>query len=166
MSNTIGKSGLGWASAPEGATHYKEGIFYYNWRGKWKYWDIVWYTSVCPSEYFEDAISKEEDLAAPIKTVSSVEDLEVGMFIRDRQGNIRVIVSDTPLAFCSTSNAIPYCSEVTDTFSNNCMAGWSYTYNGEYAPIVKESEADIKIKELEETIKLAQKQLEEYKGMK
>ena len=32
---------------------------------------------------------------------------------------------------------------------------WSYTYNGEYTPIVKETEAERKIKELEETIELS-----------
>lgn len=113
------------------------------------------------------------------KVVRGIEDFEIGMFLKDASGNI-VVVSRS----CgSIADKLFYtCVDMGETgVARNAAGGqyydrfthWSYTYDGEYTPIVKETEAERKIKELEETVKsatqtleLAQKQLQEYKEMK
>ena len=48
------------------------------------------------------------------------------------------------------------------------IISWSYTYDGEYIPIIKEpvpTPAQLKIKELKETIANASKQLQELEEM-
>lgn len=177
--NAIGNiSGANWVNAPEGATHVRSDnagwyrydcateLYLLSSRGE----DRSMYASV---EDFNSAggaklISKEEDLGMNTKEVSKqvscIEDLEVGMFFKTDMSHI-LITSEGFGKVCGlcvkSGMAATY---TTDGFT--CLRSWSYTYAGEYTPIVKETEAEIKIRELEATIALAQKQLQEYKGMK
>lgn len=178
MGNMIGViSKADWGKAPKGATHRaledsgvinkwlmntEDGICY--WGGdSW----ILYTFHHCGLQHLSKSVSKEEDLKMSIKVVKSVDDLEIGMFIKAPNSEVRVVtLLKTGEVFTAL---IDYdsCFAIwrSDEFSSIC-ASWSYTYDGEYTPIVKETEAEAKIKELEATIALAQKQLEEYKVMK
>lgn len=184
MSNMIGKiSKKDWSLAPADATHItKIGNFYKCEGEMWYVYDIGgehWGKSANNYLWLKDnLILKEEDLEMT-KVVGGIEDFEIGMFLKDASGNI-VVVSRS----CgSIADKLFYtCVDMGETgVARNAAGGqyydrfthWSYTYDGEYTPIVKETEAERKIKELEETVKsatqtleLAQKQLQEYKEMK
>lgn len=174
MSKMIGKiSGADWSEAPEGATHYKHSVFYRQHQGVWEYLYKTWWIKSSnnsnTNSWFKNAVSKDEDLQMNTKEVSkqvsSIEDLELGMFLRVDHGSSPYVICELTPNNISVVIVGSYPHTYNNTnFSN--YSSWSYTYNGEYTPIVKETEADIKIKELEATIELAQKQLQEYKGMK
>lgn len=175
MKSLIGKSGVDWSKAPEGTTHYKHSLFYRQHAGVWECHNDYWLKSSNIDSWFKDAVSKEEDLEMNKKEVSKqvscIEDLEVGMFIKGTNNIIRVIIAvvGNKIKTCTftMSAVILDTCRVNDYWDwREVVDAWSYTYSGEYTPIVKETEADIKIKELEATIGLAQKQLQEYKGMK
>jgi hypothetical protein len=188
MNKMVGKiSNKDWDKAPEGATHtfrhkyedahpqdgyykLKDGKIYY-WRTVGDWWDATTHSHLELAVY---CISKEEDLRMNVKTkvVKGVEDLELGLFLKDDSGNIVVVTRNCGkvsgksfYTCCNTGNGNVAQNGAGETFYNNFIS-WSYTYSGEYTPIVKETEAEKKIKELEATIALAQKQLEEYKEMK
>lgn len=175
MSNTIGKSGFDWKIAPNMATHKFKGNneYYKKINNKWYWWyysELSWKPSVLTTDldvsYY--CISKEEDLQMNVKTkvVKGVEDLETGMWVKSSIGKKCIVwrfnkdsticVTDISCDISQNHYQVPISS----------FTSWSYTYNGEYTPIVRETEAEKKIKELEATIALAQKQLEEYKDMK
>lgn len=176
MSKMIGRiSGRDWSEAPEGATHcrltpdYCGPIWYRSYEGL----PLSLYPSWSTGKY--EFISKEEDLGMGEKEVTkqvrSVDDLEVGMFIRwNSYPNHHYVVSKPKqIISFNTGEVYNYGKDSCWTDNNFYTSSWSYTYNGEYTPIVKdtvETEAGRKIKELEETIELAQKQLREYKEMK
>ena len=166
MSNMIGKSGVDWSECVD-ASYYKSGLFYKVIGGDWHYWggSVVWMPSSNCNSWFNDALSKEEDLQMNVKTkvVKGIEDLEVGMFLYNNINKYCVLgVTGGKV------DSIILTGSIHNTYNSSfdCFDLWSYTYNGEYTPIVKETEAEKKIKELEATIALAQKQLEEYKDMK
>lgn len=173
----IGKiSGIDWSTAPLGTTHafrkvtsicqwYKflnNKYHYYNWVGLWR--ESYNYYSWC----VENLISKEEDLGMNIKQVKSIADLEVGMFLKKANTEyIRLIIGVNVESFetvlINDSGTEWQWEELKDFIS------WSYTYNGDYTPIVKEvlpTPEQLKIKELEETIANASKQLQELKEIK
>lgn len=166
MSKIIGKSGVDWSKAPDGATHYKHNLFYRQHLSVWECHNDYWLKSSHVDSWFKDAVSKEEDLGMNSKKEDkTVADLDIGIFVKWPSSSCCYVFidKDTLLSF-ETGNKFHKSVGFTD--ESLAKAYWSYTYNGEYTPIVKESEADIKIKELEETIALAQKQLQEYKEMK
>lgn len=165
MSQTTGKSGVDWSEAPEGATHYKHRLFYRQHLGVWECHNDYWLKSSNVDSWFKDAVSKEEDLRMDKKEEKTVKDLDVGVFIKwDGSASPYVFIdTDTLLSF-STGDKFVRDEGFTDR--TLAQAFWSHTYSGEYTPIMKETEAERKIKELEDTIELAQKQLQEYKGMK
>ena len=182
MNKMIGKiSNKDWSGAPEGATHtfrhkyedahqqdgyykLKDGKIYY-WRTLGDWWDTTTHSHLELAVY---CVSKEEDLEMNTKEVakqvSCIEDLEVGMFFKTDMSHILITSKGfgKVCGLCVKSGM--GATYTTDGFT--CLRSWSYTYTGEYTPIVIVSEADIKIKELEATIALAQKQLQEYKEMK
>lgn len=187
--NMIGKiSKRNWSNAPDGATHtfrhkYENGFnqdgYYkvkdvntYYWRAIDCEWGITTHSQLEISKY---CVSKEEDLGMDkkeTKVVRGVEDLEIGLFLKDDSDNIVVVtrncgkVSGKPFyTCCNTGNTLIAQNGAGKEYYDK-FTSWSYTYDGEYTPIVKETEAERKIKELEATIELAQKQLQEYKGMK
>ncbi len=182
MSKMIGKSGVDWSKAPEGATYVRSDteayykinrdgdIFMVNHHGAVlsSFRSVEHLTSYCNCEL----ISKEEDLemTKEVKQVRSVEDLEVGMFVWS--GSYKYVVLEVNSNRFDVAN-VGSSGEVFRNQSFNWVESWSYTYNGEYTQVIKETEAERKIKELEETVKsatqtleLAQKQLQEYKEMK
>lgn len=187
MNKMIGKiSGADWSKAPEGATHYKskplnsEACWYKissdkatYWNNPYKEWDYSFDWAKQDKYTF---VSKEEDLEMGKKEVSKqvscIEDLEVGMFFKTDSHHHILITSKGTMSvhgWCVKSGM----SSTYTTEGFSYIQSWSYTYTGEYTPIVKETEAEIKIKELEDTIssanksiELAQKQLQEYKEMK
>lgn len=191
MGNMIGKvSKKDWSLAPKQATHYfpRDDSWYdasdlenvrflvFSRRGN-EHWgsSSCWYNA----SYQDKFISKEEDLGMDkkedkvvTKQVRGVDDLELGMFLKSETGNVVVVTQavgkDLHIEFFSCSNMANANvarngagREFYDKFNS-----WSYTYNGKYTPIVKETEAERKIKELEATIELAQKQLNELKEIK
>ena len=178
MSNMIGKkSGVDWSKAPESAQYYC--IKTKNW---YKYYDNDWYYALGldsserawgissnlryknlneglrSSE--NNLISKEGDLKVS-KTVSSIEDLEIGMFLKIRSYTYVIIAhygTNFTVAIVDRSNT-EYPMQTLDIFES-----WSYTYNGEYTPIVKEpveTEAQKKAKELQKVLDDAQKSITE-----
>lgn len=170
--NMIGKSGIDWSKAPKDATHYKvkpEGSlacwykarFY--WEDAYDRWDMSsdWSNTSGTFEF----IPKKEDLEMSkevTKQVSGIKDLEVGMFLRHKEPTMcYLVVSLKPFMVCAMSLG---CGVYSQSDLDNFKA-WSYTYNGEYTPIVQQSETDIKIKELEETITQASQQLQELKEL-
>lgn len=165
---------MDWSQAPEGATHYKDRLFYRQYLGVWEYHnDYAWFKSSNTDGWFKDAVSKEEDLEMnkEVKVVRSVDDLEVGMFIRwNSYMDYCYVVSKPKQIISFNTGGVFNCGEGGCWADDNFYtSSWSYIYNGEYTPIVKdtvETEAERKIKELEATIELAQKQLQEYKEMK
>lgn len=171
MNKMIGKiSNKDWSLAKDDATHVtKFGVFYkyeankcYVYGTSGEYWS----ESENGSRWLEDnLISKEEDLEMGKKEDKTVKDLGVGVFVRWHYSADPYVFldKDTLLSF---STGDKFLRDVGFTDKSLTEASWSYTFDGEYTPIVKETEADIKIKELEATIALAQKQLQEYKGMK
>ena len=166
MNKMIGvKSGVDWSKAPEGTTHYKHNLFYRQHAGVWECHNDYWLKSSNVDSWFNDAVSKEEDLGMDKKEVKSVSDLTVGMFVRTPYVRDPYLICDIHGDQVDTilidHDMFTYRNSPVTAFES-----WSYTYSGEYTPIVKETEAEIKIKELEATIALAQKQLQEYKGMK
>jgi len=188
MSNMIGKSGADWSKAPFGATHVREFLDgWYQVQGGNLF--VLYSDSTRTSSSFNDVedynssggcklISKEEDLGMDKKEVTkqvrSVDDLEVGMFLQGNNYKWVVLgVEDDSISLISPEDGDDTISYWPQTFIDdlsvfsNAFKAWSYTYNGEYTPIVKEiveTEAERKIKELEATIELAQKQLQEYRG--
>lgn len=183
MSNSIGlKSGKDWIKAPDGATHVRDdGVSWYKYeKGRLYYdpyfapfmgngWSVSGYANVESFNREDGAklISKEEDLGMnkETKVVKGIEDLEDGLFFRTDTGYTYVVLyGDGVEKQCW--NMYNCNSAVWGVTGFDKIISWSYTYNGEYIPIVKETEEERKIKELEATIELAQKQLQEYKRMK
>lgn len=175
----MSKNNIDWSKAPSDATHYKKQFFYKLKDGVWMYYEgegLGWNESSNNAVWFKSVVSKEEDLemTKETKVVRGVDDLEVGMFVKETNGTIRTIIAvvGSKIKTCTfmMSGVILDSCRVNDYYDwKEVVNSWSYTYNGEYAPIVKEvveTEAERKIKELEATIELAQKQLQEYKGMK
>ena len=181
MSKTTGKSGVDWSKAPEGATHYK--IFPKGqttlWYKEGMYWDSDnkkyypsqgWFTN----NYYK-FITKEEDLEMDEKEISCIEDLQTGMFVFMQDGYSAYVNIDDRgrigFLFTNQHSAVNYVMQSGFNgleYSPNkdfSITHWGYSLAGERYPVAT-SEADIKIKELEATIALAQKQLQEYKGMK
>ena len=184
MNKMIGKiSNKDWSGAPEGATHtfrhkyedahqqdgyykLKDGKIYY-WRTLGDWWDTTTHSHLELAVY---CVSKEEDLRMDKKEVSKqvscVEDLEVGMWLKSDIGQKCVVWhNNRDLTLNVVAVGIDF-AHIHHRAALNSFVSWSYTYNGEYTPIVKETEAEVKIRELEATIALAQKQLQEYKGIK
>jgi len=167
MGNMIGKSGINWANAPEGATHYINltSHFYKKFDGRWVCTadkGVMWTYSECSNEsILKWAISKKEDLEmGKIKVVKSIEDLEVGMFIiSSYEDKYLVLVKNSEAVHgIRLDNKVNF----TCTYEGyNLLKSWSYTYDGEYTPIIKESEEDKRIKELQNTIDKAQATLAE-----
>lgn len=178
MNKMIGKiSKKDWSVAPEGATHtfrqkyedarqqdgyykLKDGKIYY-WRTVGDWWDATTHSHLELAVY---CVSKEEDLGMDKKEVKSVSDLTVGMFLRTPYVRDPYLICDIHGDQIDTvlidHDMFTYRNSPVSAFES-----WSYTYNGEYTPIVKETEAEIKIKELEATIALAQQKLQDYKRM-
>jgi uncharacterized protein RhaS with RHS repeats len=94
------------------------------------------------------------------KIVSSIKDLEVGMFL-ESISNTYVVTSIQDGTF--TVVVLVNCNYHYDKQRLESFKSWSYTYNGEYTPIVKEDPKDLKIRELENTIAEATKQIQELK---
>jgi hypothetical protein len=113
----IGKSGADWSKAPFGATHVKEFLdgWYQVEEGNLF---ILYPDFIRASSSFNDVedyntragcklISKEEDLEMDkkeaTKQVHSVEDLELGMFLKDDSGNTFLFgsICDSSLSFKS-----------------------------------------------------------------
>jgi hypothetical protein len=175
--NMIGKSGTDWSKAPKGATHKRNtlsGNFYKLSNNSLEYWDDgytnihnhAWRNSQHNVDYLSTMVSKEEDLKMDkAKEVRSIADLEVGMFLESvHSSGIRVVTgtqADTfeTYYFHWRSNTSWCEAELLSGFKS-----WSYTYKGEYTPIIKESEKDKKLKELEETIAAAKRQIKELTG--
>ncbi len=178
----IGKiSGKDWSKAPEGATHIKK----YDTRLKSDYWYKVNNLTDDMYEYWEtDApshwvsikartsgdytfISKQEDLGMNVKQVKSIVDLEVGMFLKHKTFVRTVLVRVQGGGNWVKVYNIDVGSQ--DEFYNlNEFESWSYTYNGKYTPIIKESElteTQLKIKELEESVANVTKQIKELKEL-
>lgn len=176
----IGKiSGKSWSEVPAGTTHlgiqktegfirpYKKENGIDNWcwfnaiNGNWVSSDIKY------REMF-NLTSKEEDLELNTeakKEVKGFEDLEVGMFLKDASGDIRVVVhhySDGTIRTCNISAG--GMAGYSDNYFNVICLEWSYTYNGPYTLTVKESEKDKKLRGLEESANLIQQQIKELKG--
>lgn len=175
--NSIGISGIDWSGFPDDATHFKAGLAYRKIGVVWEYFKVDYWCQSSNNDYwFKDALTKEKDLEMDKKEVAkqvrSVDDLELGMFLKSETGNVVVVTRDAwrgnNLKFFSCSNMAN--AQVAQNGAGkefyDKFHSWSYTYSGEYTPIIKETEAERKIKELEATIELAQKQLQEYKGMK
>jgi len=173
MSKTTGKSGVDWSKAPEGATHYK--IFPKGqlslWYKEGMYWDSD-NKKYCPSQdwftknYYK-FITKEDDLEMykqVVKQVSSVGDLETGMFVfmqdgysayvnKDYSGKVGFLYTHghTDMNYLMSMN---YRGLVYTPNPDVNITHWGYSLNGERYPVAT-SEADIKIKELEATIAAA-----------
>jgi hypothetical protein len=164
MNNMIGKSGKDWGRAPEGATHVYVELFYRFRDDSWEYFSddrSSWVKSQNADTWNnEKLISKEEDLEMNKKIVSSIKDLEVGMFL-ESISNTYVVTSiqdGTFTVVVLVNGNYHYDKQRLESFKS-----WSYTYNGEYTPIVKEDPKDLKIRELENTIAEATKQIQELK---
>lgn len=162
-------STINWHRLPKDATHLHivADVAYRKYEGAW--WAYMGHHGWCKTVETDLWIqsycaSKDEDLEMNgKKVVRGIEDIEIGMFLHN--GTYSFFVSDIKGEFISAllldrDRFLFKQSGLTD------FESWSYTFNGGYTPIVKETEAEIKIKELEATIALAQKQLQEYKGMK
>lgn len=179
--NQIGLSGIDWSKAPEGATHVLKstvdsldglGIWYQKHKHCWVVYKLspwtrdnfTWYYSRNQHMPESNFISKEEDLKVgkPIKEVKCIEDLELGMFVKS---NATLFIIHKGI----------HCSEIWYATDNSLgthllrpsefksLKSWSYTYKGEYTPIIHESEKDKKLRELEETIATAQRQVKEIR---
>jgi hypothetical protein len=181
MSNLIGrKSKKDWRLAKDDATHVtKFGVFYkyednkcyvYGTRGEY------WSESENGSRWLEDnLISKDEDLEMYKKEISCIEDLQTGMFVFMQGGHSAYVNIDDRgrigFLFTNQHSDVNYTMQSAFDgleYSPNkdiSITHWGYSLAGERY-LVATSEADIKIKELEATIALAQKQLQEYKEMK
>lgn len=173
MNKMIGKSGINWSKAPEGTTHYKHSLFYRQHTGVWEYHNNYWLKSSNVDSWFNDAVSKEEDLQMSTKEVSkqvsSIKDVPEGWFIKWQKPNTskcQIYVKGMFHCFLIKDDYQVSGVERVDFSGFDYHSHYSETYSGEYTPIVKETEAERKIKELEATIALAQKQLQEYKEMK
>ena len=179
MSNMIGKlSGTDWSKSSEGATHVGLGsscrMFYKKINdNEWEYsnpWETKWKKSDPKLRADLKLYSKEEDLGIMTKEVKSIEDLEAGMFVKTSDGVIRIVLKTTNRGFktCVFSSNVSNEYVVNDWDScsfTKIVNFWSYTHNGEYKSVVVETPEQLKIKELEETIANASKQLQELKGM-
>lgn len=180
--NTIGKiSGKDWSKAHEEATHVAPSRFgmYDSWTCFYKQEDGIWYfdtndrgnwdISVNANHPGFKPISKEEDLGMN-KQVKSIEDLSVGMFVKGKSGGIYLITSIREKG--KSFNLYEFDSRDLGVLSYfECYTHWSYTYNGEYTPIVKETEQELKLKELEseakkllEAAEKVNQQIKELKG--
>jgi len=172
MTNMIGKSGVDWSKAPEGATHrnknhpntnlrewYKEdgSEFGQVWWEREERW-MVMNSSRC------ECISKEEDLPVVkqvAKQVKAIEDLEVGMFLKgDGDAIIRLIIRADRQSFRTYGMSTG--SEATRSTLDD-FTHWSYTYAGEYTPIIKETAKEKAIKAAQEEITQAQINLDNAK---
>lgn len=184
MSEIIGKSGFDWGNIHTSITHIardsvgyvygyfiKDGKLYESFRGSLP----VVVTNYCGDKL----ISKEEDLGMNkkevLKQVSCIEDLQTGMFVFMQGGYSAYVNKDDRgrigFLFTNQHSGVNYVMqsgfdglEYSPNKDIN-ITHWGYSLEGERHPVAT-SEAKIKIKELEATIALAQKQLQEYKGMK
>lgn len=167
----MSKNNIDWSKAPSDATHYKGQFFYKLKDGVWMYYEgegLGWNESSNNAVWFKSVVSKEEDLEMNkevVKQVSCIEDLEVGMFFKSKNFGRNIIIKKKHGKVEGRDLDTNLDSEYS-AWGFHDIESWSYTYSGEYTPIVKETEAERKIKELESTIELAQKQLQEYKEMK
>lgn len=114
------------------------------------------------------------------KEVKSIEDLEIGMFIKD-SNSIRVIlkISDDTIKTAIYSDCV-LDNYIVNVFSKNdferIIMSWSYTFKGVYTPVIKKpvpTAEQLKIKELEKSIEnahrqiaFASKQMEELKELR
>ena len=109
------------------------------------------------------------------KEVSCIEDLQTGMFVFMQGGySAYVNIADCGgIGFLFTNQHMDVNHVMQSGFNgleytpneDISITHWGYSLVGRRFPVTT-SEADIKIKELEATIALAQKQLQEYKEMK
>lgn len=177
--NMIGtKSGVTWEFANCSATHYKAGLFYRCKDGEWEYKEYGdWTKSSNSPDWFKDAISKEEDLKMNkqvVKQVSCVGDLETGMFVfmqdgysayvnKDYSGKVGFLYTHghTDMNYLMSMN---YRGLEYKPNPDVNITHWGYSLNGERYPVAQ-SQTDIKIKELEDTIAQASQQLKELKGL-
>lgn len=180
----LGKSGIDWSKAPEGATHVLKsivgsldglGIWYQKDKHCWIVYttspwtgdNLSWYHSWNQGIPKDNFISKEEDLrmskeGANIKQVKCIADLEVGMFVKSN-ATLFIVHKDSVYGriWYATDNSLGTYLLKPHEFKS--LKSWSYTYKGEYTPIIHESEQDERLKELEETIATAQRQVKEIR---
>ena len=145
MSNSIGlKSGKDWIKAPDGATHVRDdGVSWYKYEKGRLYYD----------PYFAPFMGNGWSVSG----YANVESF-------NREDGAKLISKEEDLGMNKETKVVKGIEDLEDGLFFRTDTG--YTYNGEYIPIVKETEEERKIKELEATIELAQKQLQEYKRMK
>lgn len=170
-----------WSKAPEGTTHILladntwynasdlENVIF------WAFGANKWMRSSCWYDKSYKFITKEEDLEMYKKEISCIEDLQTGMFVFMQGGHSAYVNIDDRgrigFLFTNQHSDVNYTMQSAFDgleYSPNkdiSITHWGYSLAGERYPVVT-SEADIKIKELEATIALAQKQLQEYKEMK
>lgn len=180
--NMIGKSGIDWSKAPEGATHYRENnSSFYRYSGGWEYYDSYnkeWEESCTGKGYLQahlifggDDLEMNKQVA---KQVSCVGDLETGMFVfmqygrsayvnKDAYGNVGLLFTrgeekpNHPMS--NAYRGLEYTPN-----KNYDITHWSYSLNGERYPVAQ-SQTGAKIKELEDTIAQASQQLKELKEL-
>jgi hypothetical protein len=175
MTNMIGKSGVDWSKAPEGSTHrnINHGKMFDGHREWYKdddtefgqvYWpeDKCW---VAMKNKRCKCISREEDLPV-VKQVKTIADLEVGMFLKNTDGVIRLLLRQPGnlSQFITLNMDTKVESRWTTPELELQVDSWSYTYAGEYTPIIKETAKQKAIKAATEEIIQAQKALDSAKS--
>jgi hypothetical protein len=177
--NMIGKiTKSDWSKAPEFSTHYctknrnwymwlNGGSLYHNFLGDW----VV---SKRPINYFKGfLISKEEDLQMSKETtkrVKSVEDLPQGALVITKDES-RGFVKDGRIVWMNSSNSpFHYYKGFKHTGNGGLTIvsyslGHTFSYLSEFIAVSKESETDIKIRELENTINQASAQIQLLKEL-
>lgn len=182
MTNMIGKiTGADWSDAPEYATHraLKDSGAGHKWLRKTK--DNLYFYNVVESSWIkyddkdmgdrhiQKSISREKDLGMTkqvSKQVKTIADLEVGMFLKDIDGTTRLVVMvlDGDIKTFNIATRVET-RWTEDSFSQPDMFNsWSYTYTGEYTPIIKETAREKAIKAATQEIIQAQQALDKARS--
>ncbi len=152
-----------WSKAPEGATHFcPNGVInkwycqdqYRNWL-RWS--EGEWKPSSNSQYYIKQYIPRQP-------TWKSLKDVPVGTFLKNEAGDTYMWNSRT-LCICNPNHGQNDSWEIesvenfigfTYKYGPYSLISYSYTYNGEYLPLVVETEEDKQIKQLQATIDEAQ----------